>query len=113
MPPVLDLATLKIPFDDIFKSVTETTLTTFAVDESASVQATMFKMGEKIINDNADVADVSYSLPNKHYFAVDMSYKGIANTKPADAEVFMPVSDPSGLITATMTRSQPKHGRAT
>lgn len=40
----------------------------------------------------------------QHYFAVDMAYKGIKNTAPKDAEVFMPVDAPSGLIIATVAR---------
>jgi len=50
------------------------------------------------------VSDVSYKLPNKHYFAVNMDYIGIKNLKPRDAEVFQPVADPSGLIIATVSR---------
>lgn len=31
-------------------------------------------------------------------------FNGLQNTKPKDAEVFMPVDAPSGLIIATVTR---------
>jgi len=97
---------LGVPFDAIYKSVVDTTLKIFAEDASASVQATLYKMCEKIIHDNKAVSDVTYRLPNQHYFAVDMSYyKGYKNTAVGDAEVYMPVSAPSGLITATVTRA--------
>lgn len=33
-----------------------------------------------------------------------MSYKGVANTAPRDAEVFLPVDAPAGLIVATVAR---------
>ncbi|KAF8193447.1 hypothetical protein BJ912DRAFT_1093032 [Pholiota molesta] len=80
------------------------TLETFAVDESASVQATLYKMGQRIIAENAYVKSVTYSLPNKHYIPVDMKYIGVDNTTPAFAEVFVPIAHPSGLITATVSR---------
>ncbi|KAJ7266600.1 hypothetical protein C8J57DRAFT_1328279 [Mycena rebaudengoi] len=80
------------------------TLNTFATDDSASVQATLFTMAQLIIAENAQVQSVSYALPNKHYIPVDMSYLGVENVIPSKAEVFMPVAAPSGLITATVTR---------
>jgi len=81
-----------------------TTLEIFATDESASVQATLYKMGQRLIKENAGVDRATYSLPNKHYIPVDMKYIGIDNTSPALAEVFLPVSAPSGLISATVAR---------
>ncbi|KIM77867.1 hypothetical protein PILCRDRAFT_795391 [Piloderma croceum F 1598] len=80
------------------------TLEVFATDESASVQATLYKMARKVIAENPHIASVTYALPNKHYLPIDMSYIGIDNMTPAKAEVFMPVSAPSGLITATISR---------
>ncbi|KAJ3994663.1 hypothetical protein F5050DRAFT_1834784 [Lentinula boryana] len=80
------------------------TLEVFAEDESASVQATLYKMAEKLIAENADIQTVSYALPNKHYIPVDMSYMGLDNLTPAKAEVFQPVAAPSGFITATVSR---------
>ncbi|PPQ72095.1 hypothetical protein CVT26_006873 [Gymnopilus dilepis] len=80
------------------------TLETFAVDESASVQATLFKMAQRVIAENASVQTVTYALPNKHYVPVDMRYIGVDNLTPSKADVFIPLSAPSGLITATVTR---------
>jgi len=80
------------------------TLDLFATDESASVQATLFKMGERVMAENAGVDQVTYQLPNKHYIPVDMKYLGMDNLTPAKAEVFVPVAAPSGLISATISR---------
>ncbi|KAF8840936.1 uricase [Paxillus ammoniavirescens] len=80
------------------------TLDVFATDESASVQATLFKMAQRVIAENAGVQDVTYKLPNKHYIPVDMKYIGVDNLTPSKAEVFVPVSAPSGLISATISR---------
>ncbi|KAK4048421.1 hypothetical protein OIV83_004767 [Microbotryomycetes sp. JL201] len=98
------LPNLSIDFDSIFASVTRITLETFAEHDSASVQATMYQMCEQILAENDKVSSVTYKLPNKHYFAVDMSYIGEENVRPDKAEVFMPVAHPSGLIIATVDR---------
>ena len=90
------------PLDKISDSVRNITLDTFAVDFSASVQATLYTMEDRIIEANALVNDVSYSLPNKHYIPIDLSFyqekKGAAN------DVLLPTEFPSGLITATVSR---------
>jgi len=83
----------------------EITMEAFANDESASVQATLYKMAQRVLAENAGVASVRYVLPNKHYVPVDMKYIGVDNTTPQAAEVFTPVDAPSGLISATISRS--------
>lgn len=80
------------------------TLDMFATDESASVQASLFRMAQRVIAENAGVQEVTYKLPNKHYIPVDMKYIGVDNMTPSKAEVFMPVAAPSGLISATISR---------
>ncbi|KAH9926521.1 uricase [Amylocystis lapponica] len=94
------------PWDSetVSESARAITLEVFATDESASVQATLYKMAERIIAENAYVQSVTYKLPNKHYIPVDMKYIGVDNLTPAQAEVFVPVSAPSGLISATISR---------
>lgn len=95
----------KAKFSALQDSVRKITLETFATDESASVQATMYKMSQKFLAENATASAISYRLPNKHYIPVPLDYIGLANTKPKDAEVFCPVEAPSGYITATVTRT--------
>ncbi|KIM58394.1 hypothetical protein SCLCIDRAFT_1218763 [Scleroderma citrinum Foug A] len=80
------------------------TLDIFATDNSESVQATLFKMAQRVVAENDAVQTVSYRLPNKHYIPVDMKYIGVDNTTPASAEVFMPIAAPNGLISATISR---------
>ncbi|KAI5778924.1 hypothetical protein EDC01DRAFT_325265 [Geopyxis carbonaria] len=92
-------------FDDAFDKAREITLKTFAQDNSASVQATMYKMAEQIIDAAPLVDHVSYSLPNKHYFEIDLSWhNGLKNTGK-DAEVYAPQSNPNGLINCTVSRA--------
>lgn len=55
-------------FDKAWEDARNITMKLFAEDESASVQATMYKMSERILEAVPDVVTVTYELPNKHYF---------------------------------------------
>ncbi|KAL4914687.1 hypothetical protein BDW62DRAFT_204317 [Aspergillus aurantiobrunneus] len=91
-------------FDDTWEAARNITLKTFAEDNSASVQATMYKMGELILAHQPLLETVEYSLPNKHYFELDLSWhKGLKNTGK-DAEVYVPQTNPNGLIKCTVGR---------
>ncbi|EKM77907.1 hypothetical protein AGABI1DRAFT_42333 [Agaricus bisporus var. burnettii JB137-S8] len=92
--------------EGVFERARKATVEVFANDESASVQATLFKMGQRIIEENGGIREVRYALPNKHYIPVNMEYIGIDNLTPcvAKAEVFCPIGAPSGLISATISR---------
>lgn len=94
-------------FDQAWEDARNITLKTFATDESPSVQNTMYKMSEQILAAAPLVESVDYSLPNKHYFEIDLSWhKGLKNTGK-DATVYAPQSNPNGLIQCTVTRKEP------
>lgn len=57
-------------FDEAHAAARKITLETFAKDNSASVQNTMYKMCEQILAAAPLVDSVEYSLPNKHYFEI-------------------------------------------
>lgn len=57
-------------FDQAWDAARKITLDTFATDNSASVQNTMYKMCEQILAMDPTVGAVDYSLPNKHYFEI-------------------------------------------
>jgi len=97
----------EIDYETIAKNVREATLEVFAEDESASVQATLYKTAEKILVSNPAVTDITYKLPNKHYIPVNLEFfHGTKNVfPPSVAEVFTPVEAPSGYIEATVARS--------
>ncbi|GFN16062.1 urate oxidase [Aspergillus tubingensis] len=92
-------------FDATWSAARDITLKTFAEDNSASVQNTMYKMAEQILARQPLLETVEYSLPNKHYFEVDLSWhKGLKNTGK-DAEVYAPQTNPNGLIKCTVGRN--------
>lgn len=103
-----DLNTLrKIDFKNIHAGVRQITCDTFAKDESASVQATLYLMQQLVLKKYSVISEISYALPNKHYFSIDMGKLNI-NNLGKDAEVYYPMPDPSGLITATAGRKTSK-----
>jgi urate oxidase len=65
-----DIKAIIPKFDAAWESAREITMSTFATDYSASVQATMYLMSEQILAAVPLVEHVTYSLPNKHYFEI-------------------------------------------
>lgn len=57
-------------FDKAWEDARKITMKTFAEEDSPSVQATMYKMSEQILEAAPGVASVTYALPNKHYFEI-------------------------------------------
>lgn len=103
-PSLADVEKEVPQFDQTHAKAREITFRLFATEESPSVQNTMYKMCEEILAAQSLVKDVDYSLPNKHYFEIDLSWhKGLKNTGK-DAEVYAPQSDPNGLIKVTVSR---------
>lgn len=118
-------------FTTAWENARQITLKTFALDDSASVQATMYKMADQILAITPEVNHVEYSLPNKHFFEVGTSqnicvtitttltatnrmffsdlswHKGLKNTGK-DAEVYAPQSNPNGLIKCRVSRTKAK-----
>lgn len=66
-------------FDEAWESARNITLKTFANDNSASVQATMYKMANEILAAVPDVNSVDYSLPNKHYFEIGKLFSEVSS----------------------------------
>ncbi|ODQ47482.1 hypothetical protein PICMEDRAFT_71553 [Pichia membranifaciens NRRL Y-2026] len=87
-------------FDQTMAKVLKITLDRFALENSPSVQATMYNMSADILDECPYVYNVSYSLPNKHYILFDLSWKGLDN----DNVLFYPAPNPNGLIKSTVGR---------
>jgi urate oxidase len=75
-------------------------LETFATKHSLSLQQTLYAMGQSVLEQRPEVAEVRLSLPNKHHFLVDLSPFGLKN----DNEVFYAADRPYGLIEGTILR---------
>ena len=87
----------KIDYKAIHAGVRQITCDTFAKDDSASVQATLYLMQQQILAKYPQIAEVSYALPNKHYVGIDLSKFNIDNTGK-NTSVYYPQPDPSGKL---------------
>lgn len=87
-------------FDNTYDAARNTTLELFALENSPSVQATMYNMSTKILKLVPEVSKVDYVLPNIHFVLFDLKWKGIESND----ELFYPSSDPNGLIKSTVAR---------
>lgn len=85
---------------DNWQDVRQTILETFAEHDSLSVQHTLYAMGEAVLEKFADIAEISFSLPNIHCLPVDFTRFGLEN----DNRIFMPTDEPHGLIEARLSR---------
>jgi urate oxidase len=92
-----------------FTAIRRLLLETFAARHSLSLQQTLYSMGEAVLKERPEVAEIRMSMPNKHHFVVDMSPFGVAN----ENEVFHAADRPYGLIEGTVTRDDaPEPGLA-
>lgn len=87
-------------FDKTYDDARKVTLDLFALENSPSVQATMYNMAGDILKQAPLVDTVTYELPNKHYILFNLEWKGIKGND----ELFYPSPDPNGLIKCTVGR---------
>jgi urate oxidase len=87
-------------FNEQFDRVRRALLETFAQHDSKSVQHTLYAMGEAVLNKCDAVEELSITMPNKHHLLVDLAPIGLDNPN----EIFVPTSEPYGLIEATLRR---------
>ena len=88
-------------FDDTRVKLRDAMLTTFAQHDSRSVQQTLYAMAEAALSAAPQVSTITLTMPNIHNVLVDLKVFGQENAN----EIFMPISDPSGYIQATVTRN--------
>lgn len=86
--------------EELWNSVRQTILDTFARHDSLSVQHTLYAMGEAVLETHLDVIDIAFSLPNIHCIPVDVTKFG----EQEKHAIFWPTEEPHGLIEARMTR---------
>lgn len=73
---------------------------TFARHESASVQHTLYAMGEAALGSCAEMTEIRLVLPNRHHLLVDLSPLGLDNPN----EIFVATAEPYGRIEAVIGR---------
>lgn len=88
------------PFAGRWETVRRTLLDTFAAHDSASVQHTLYAMGEAALGAHAGLGEIHLTMPNRHHLRVDLSPFDLTN----DNEIFVATEEPYGLIEATVTR---------
>ena len=87
-------------FEALYQQIRLLLLRTFAGHQSLSVQHTLYAIGEKILQENAEVKEISLIMPNKHHIPFNLEPFGQENTN----EVFVATDAPFGYITGTITR---------
>lgn len=95
-----DAVAAGIDHDAVYAGVLARMLETFADLHSLALQQTLFAMGRTAIEAFPEIAEVRFSMPNKHHFLVDLAPFGLDNP----GEVFFAADRPYGLISGTVVR---------
>jgi urate oxidase len=91
----------QVDFGPIWEAVRATILDAFGDHYSPSVQFTLYRMGEAVLDAHPEVERIHFSLPNKHHLLYDLSRFGLDNPN----EIFHAATEPYGLIEGTVERS--------
>ena len=90
----------EVDYNAVYTSVRALLLEAFAEKYSAALQTTLFDMGKRVLEVHPEIAEIRFSMPNKHHFVMDLSPFGLDNPN----EVFFAADRPYGLIEATVAR---------
>ena len=90
-----------LDFDRLWRGVRDQILTTFTDHYSPSVQNTLYRMGEAVLEGFPEIQKIHLSLPNKHHLLYDLERFGVEN----EGEIFHATSEPYGLIEGTVERA--------
>ena len=89
-----------LAFDHLWGGVRDQILTTFTDHYSPSVQNTLYRTGEAVLEAYPEVEKIRLSFPNKHHIPYDLSRFGMENA----GEIFWATDEPYGLIEGTVER---------
>ncbi len=89
-----------LDFEARYQKIRTELLRTFSSHQSQSVQHTLYAIGEKILEENDVVKEISLVMPNRHHIPFNLEPFGQANTN----EVFVATDAPFGYITGTVVR---------
>ncbi len=88
-------------WDATYEDIKTIMMSAFATTYSRALQETLYVMGKNVLEAHPEVAEVTFSAPNKHHFLVDLSPFGLPN----DGEVYIAADRPYGLIEAILVRA--------
>ncbi|HEV2450720.1 MAG TPA: urate oxidase [Streptosporangiaceae bacterium] len=87
-------------WDSSYAAARRLLIETFAGHYSRSLQQTLYAMGERVLAERHEIAEIRLSLPNKHHLTVDLSAFGLDNP----GQVLHVPDRPYGLIEGTVLR---------
>jgi len=77
-----------------------TLLEVFGTTYSASVQDSLYRMGEAALSAVPEISEISMACPNMHFIPMNLSAFGLDNNN----DVFLPTDEPHGQIECTVGR---------
>lgn len=92
--------TLDVDYGATWAGVRNQVLATFTDHYSPSVQNTLYRMGEAVLERFPEIERIHFSFPNRHHLLYDLSRFGIEN----DGEIFHASAEPYGLIKGAVER---------
>lgn len=87
-------------YAEVFETARCALLEAFARHDSASVQQTIFAIGEALLARLPQIASVSITMPNQHRLLVNLTQFGMDNPN----QIFVATREPYGLIKGTVAR---------
>lgn len=88
------------PFNSACERARQIILEVFATHHSPSVQSTMYRTGERLLDAIPHMDSIAMVMPNQHHILFDLSPFGLKN----DNEIFVGTDAPAGVISATISR---------
>jgi urate oxidase len=80
--------------------ILDTLLQVFSTTYSASVQDSLYRMGEAALSAVPEISEISMACPNMHFILMNLSAFGLDNNN----DVFLPTDEPHGQIECTVGR---------
>ena len=84
---------------------------TFAGHHSLALQQTLYAMGEDVIDGQPEIAEIRFSMPNKHHFVVDLSPFGLKNKTRSSTPTTGPTATSRAPSAATTPRTRVRRVR--
>jgi urate oxidase len=94
--------TADVDFGETWRGVRHRILETFTDHYSPSVQNTLYRMGEAVLEKYPAIQKIHFSLPNRHHIPYDVGRFGMEN----EGEIFHASAEPYGLIEGTVQREE-------